>query len=381
LKNFRRAQVSLQSFPWSPDRDVQAAKICSALGREIVSQNGLDAPEANRLYLRALNLSQKIPDGVELSQVLWRLWVFYLNRGPLETAGDLADRLLGLAQNLGDPAKMVQAYHAKWAIYFMRGDLRAVREHTQACITVCASGMNGSATLTTGCTLHDAHLTDHNVAICAGLFSSWADAVSGRQDSAIHSLDAVIAHGRDLRHPFTLTLALAMSAGTLVAIGNAGLARQRAAECRSIASKHGFNGLYAWSAIYEGWALVELGDTGEGMALLNEGMSATVDFGMRLLQTFNLGIAAAALLRCGRLKEASRSLAEAITSSKRSGHHFGLPEIYRLRGELGLETATDRVSRAAAVEDLRAAAEMAGAAGAHLWEDRAKKALKATRHS
>lgn len=167
----------------------------------------------------------------------------------------------------------------------------------------------------------------------------------------------------------------------MAASGNAGVARLRAAECRSIAQKYGFEALVAWAAIYEGWALVELGDVEEGLALLHAGVSAAGDFGMRILRPFHLGLAAAAKMRCEALDEAARSLVEAFAVAARSGHRFGLPELHRLRGELELRTGGDGDSRRRAVEDLRTAAEMAGATGAFLWEERARTALATAQKS
>jgi len=381
LKNFRRAKVLLDSLDQSPDRDLQSAKLCTALGREIVVTTGLDSPEANRLYRRALKLSTRIPASPELSQVLWRLWVFHLNRGPIDIAGEIADKLLDLARGMDDSALLVQAYHALWGTCFMRGDLPAVLEHSRAAIAVCGSGMNGSMTLTRGCTLHDAHLVDHNVAVCAGFFSAWVDAIAGRQEAAVKNLDAVIAHARDIKHPFTLALTLVITSGALAASGNAGLTRIRAAEARSIAKQHGFTALSAWAAIHEGWALAELGDTGEGMKLLENGLSAVGKFGMTLLRPFHLILAATAQMHCERLDDALRSLTEAFTVSESSGHRIALPELHRLRAEVTLRTASDPVSRRRAIGDLKSAAKIADAMGAHLWTKRAQAALDAQSES
>lgn len=381
LRHFRRAMVLQNSLPRSPARDTQLAKVFTALGRESVVLGGFEAPKARRCYQQALEMARRVPPSQDMAQVLWRLWVFRLNRGRLETASEIADRLLHLAKTLNDPRLLVQAHHARWGTSFMLGDFSNVLEHTRSCMAVCGSGLNGSATLTNGCTLHDAHLSDHNVAICAGFFGAWADAIGGRPEAAIKNLDAVVAHGRDICHPFTLALALVMSAGALAAINNAALSRLRAGECRSIAQKYGFTGLVAWAAIYEGWALVELGETEDGMTLLRDGMAVVRKSGMALFRPFQLGLAAAAQMQCGQFEEASRSLAEALTVSERSGQRFALPEVHRLRGELGLITARNRESSKRALEDLESAVRVARAMGASLWEERATAALEERSHA
>lgn len=376
LKNFRRAQALLESLPTSSDRDLHTAKLCTAIGRELTLTQGLDSVEANRLYRRGLELSQKLTASTDLCSIVWRLWVFYLNRGPLRTTVELARRLLALGRHLDDPALLLQAYHAHWGTALMLGEMPAVIEQTRLGMAVCGAGVNGSLVLTTGCTLHDAHLSDHHAGICAGFFSAWAEGMTGRKRVAVRSLDAAISHARDIEHPFTLAIALVMAAGALAACGDVGLTQLRAREARSIAQQRGFAAVQAWASIYEGWARVELGDAVDGMDLLREGLSSAGQFGMTLFRPFQLMLAAAAQMQCGQLADAARSLEEAFAIAARVGDRLALAELYRLRGELNRQISGGKGDRSHVERDLVTARDIARSQGADLWEKRAVASLE-----
>ena len=63
-----------------------------ALGRELIAMQGPGADEVATCYERAQALQPSIESAAERCAILWGLWVFYLNRGPLETAKEVADR-------------------------------------------------------------------------------------------------------------------------------------------------------------------------------------------------------------------------------------------------------------------------------------------------
>jgi DNA-binding winged helix-turn-helix (wHTH) protein/tetratricopeptide (TPR) repeat protein len=376
LKNFRRARVLLESLPPSGDRDLQTAKLCTAIGRELTSTRGLDSAEANRLYGQALELSRNLPASADLCSIVWRLWVFHLNRGPLRTSVELAGRLQALGRHFDDPALLLQAYHAGWGTALMLGELPAVLEQTRLGMAVCGSGVNGSLALTTGCTLHDAHLSDHHAGICAGFFAAWAEGLSGHRRIAVRSLDAAISHARDIEHPFSLAIALTMAAGALAACGDVGLTQLRAREARCIARQRGFAAVQAWASIYEGWAGVELGDAVAGIDLLREGLSSAGRFGMTLFRPFHLTLAAAAEMQCGQLENAARNLEEAFAIAEQVGDRLALAEMHRLRGELNRQIAGSERARRQVEQDLDTAMEIARSQGAVLWEKRALASLE-----
>lgn len=370
LRNFRRALALLESLPKTADRHLLEAKLQSCIGRELVFCHGLDAQKVIDCFELADQRRRGLPPSPELCHVMLQIWMFYLSRGPLRMAMEIAQELDELGRQLDDPALQLQAHHSCWVTALSLCDVAAILHHSRKGMAICGSGTSGSLVMTSGCTFHDVHLNDHPAAVCAGFAGAWADILRDSKSSAVMSIDAAISHARVIEHPFTLAVTLTMAAGALAAAADAASTRLRAAEGRSIAERHGFGGVYAWAAVYEGWAMAKLGDTAEGLELLKAGLATTKASGISLFRPFHLSLEAGAKLQGGLSDEAGGCLEEAFAISARSGNRLGLSEMHRLRAELRLKRDGAK-GREQAIADLESAIDIAHAQGASLWESRA----------
>jgi DNA-binding winged helix-turn-helix (wHTH) protein len=376
--HFRRALALLERLPPSAERDAREAVLRIALGGELIAAKGLSHIEVDASYGRALALYRHTDAAGHLFDVLWGLWVFYLSRGPLSTARELADRLFDLAQPSQEPARLLEAHHAIWSTALMLGDLSAAQRHTRQGMGVCGSTRNAALVVTYGCTLHDAHLENHHAATCAGVFSAWADALTGRAETAARGLDATIAHARDLAHPYTLAVTLAVAAAVLHVSRDAAGAGERASEAEAIAQEHGFGILYTWASVYKGRAVADLGDIERGFSLLRDGLAGSREANLTLFQPLQLALAAEAFLRNRRFEEAGTLIHEAFDISERRGERLCTAELHRLRAELRLSDSRDLEARRVAEEDLRTAIDISRAQGARLLTLRAAVSLART---
>jgi len=379
IGHFARAEVLLESLPPAPERNQLMAEVATSLGRELVYTEGLGSRAANEQFSRAYERRLELPETPEGCRVIWRIWVFCVNRGPLARARDVSLELLKFASRIDDPALILQGYHALWATSLMLGEFSSVLSYASLGLRICGSGANGSMPMTTGCTLHDSHLTDHHAAVCAGMFSAWADVVSGNKDAAVRSLDAAVAHSRDVGHPFTLASTLMFSAAAMAAAGDAGLARSRAVEAREVSQRFGFTVPEAWATIYEGWAKAVLSDGTEGLELIEAGLAASASVGLMLFRPFQLSLAASANTAIGRYEAASACLDEAFSVVARTGDRLAIAELHRVRGELAYARSRDPDDLAEAYSDLENAVRIARDQGASLWAKRASESLSRLR--
>ena len=136
-----------------------------------------------------------------------------------------------------------------------------------------------------------------------------------------------------------------------------------------------------WALRCEGWALVEQGQAGEGLAQLHEGITVWRARGSEHFASFFLALQAEACLKTRRLEEGSAALAAARTIAQNGGDIYWMAEVDRLHGELlrtqgeddreveahfrqALETARQQEAR---MLELRAAMSLA-----RLWQSQGK---------
>jgi predicted ATPase len=88
-----------------------------------------------------------------------------------------------------------------------------------------------------------------------------------------------------------------------------------------------------------GWALVEQGREEEGTAQICQGLAAYRATGAELGRSHHLSLLVEAYTKAGRIEEASTVLAEALAEMQKSGERRWEVELYRLKGELLLQSS------------------------------------------
>jgi hypothetical protein len=370
-----RALALLPGMPDSTERNTWEALLHAAAGGELAAERGLGDDEVDDCYERALLLAENMQASKQLFTILWRIWVFYFHRGPMARAHDIAARLSAVARALDDPSLELSAHHAFWSTALVLGDVRDVLRYTDQGMALCGAGLDGAVAITSGCTLHDAHIGNHHAAVCAGFCGAWARALAGHREDAKRAVDDAIAHARDFGHPFSLAMALVQSSGALTACGDAVNVRRYADEGAAIASEHGFAVFQAWAGIYGGWAAARLGETREGLGAMYGGLDMLRDTGLWLFRPYQLALTAELELKNEMYDAAARSLDEAFTIAEGVGDRLAAAELHRLRGEHTIATARTPDKLAGAERDLRAGLDIATATGAEGIRARAARSL------
>jgi tetratricopeptide (TPR) repeat protein len=365
-KHFERALTLLQDVPASRERDALEVTLRIALGAELMATRGWGSPDVAACYATARDLCERVETTPQLFPALWGLWLFYLFRGPLEAAREMAQRLLELAHESGAPALVLQAHHALWATAWSSGDLRTVCAQARAGLKLYEPRRDAPLAPTYG---------NHDPAMCAHAFTARADALAGRTATAARGFDAAIAHARDLDHAFSLAVSLEVAAEVYNLIRDSARARECASEAGAIAREHSFALLLAWASTEEGRALFDLGATERGLTMMAEGVAAARATGSKLHLPFQLALLAETQLRRRLLHQSAQSLDEAFALSECIGERLCVSELHRVRGELRLAMSRDLDSCAHAEDDFRAAVDISRAQGAHLLTLRASVSL------
>src|SRR5262249_32304776 len=108
----------LRTLPDTIDRTQQELDLQTILCLVLIATEGYAAPDVERVYAQARALCQRMGETPQLFPVLRGAWLFYLNRGELQTARELGAQLLRLAQSAQDPLLLLEAHSAPGVTLF-----------------------------------------------------------------------------------------------------------------------------------------------------------------------------------------------------------------------------------------------------------------------
>ena len=136
IMHFNVALGLLLTLPDTPERTEQELAIQVALGPPLQASKGWAAPEVERAYTRARELSERLRDPSDLFSALFGLRTVNLFRGELRKAHQLSERLLQLAQGQHEPELFLYAHSALGNTFYWMGKFAHARENLEIAISV-----------------------------------------------------------------------------------------------------------------------------------------------------------------------------------------------------------------------------------------------------
>jgi predicted ATPase len=106
----------------------------------------------------------------------------------------------------------------------------------------------------------------------------------------------------------------------------------------ALSNEQGFALWVAWVTILRGWAIAERGQGEEGIAQLRQGMTAMRATGAEVFWPYFLALLAEACGKAEQAEEGLAAVAEALEVVYKTGERFYEAELYRLKGELTLQS-------------------------------------------
>ncbi|MBI3301937.1 MAG: hypothetical protein HYZ72_07655 [Deltaproteobacteria bacterium] len=147
-----------------------------------------------------------------------------------------------------------------------------------------------------------------------------------------------LALAQELSHPFILTGALGAAAIFHQLRREGQAAQERAAAAITLSTEQGFTYWLALETILRGWTLAERGQGEEGIAQIRQGLDASRTMGVGLWRSHVLGLLAEAYGKVGQAEEGLSALDEALAAVHETGQRWYEAEVYRLKGELSLQS-------------------------------------------
>ncbi|MBV8772676.1 MAG: hypothetical protein JO166_10175 [Deltaproteobacteria bacterium] len=178
---------------------------------------------------------------------------------------------------------------------------------------------------------------------------------------------------RAVSHPYSQTFALGFTGWVHPYRGEARLAEQSADAAISLSTDHGFPLWLGWGRITKGRALAELGKPEQGIDLIYQGLSVLQSTESELQLTFFLAMLGQTQQEMGRIQQALVTVDDALKRVGKTAERYFEPELYRLRGELLLDSGDAYVADARTC--FERAIDVAGKQSAKSWELRATRSL------
>src|SRR5262249_12911996 len=322
----------LTTLPDTRARAQQELMLQVTLGVPLQAIRGVASPEVRAVYTRARELCQQLGETRQLFPVLFGLQRVHHVRRELLTARELGEQLLGLAQREHDPALLMEAYRALGSTLFLLGEFSAAQTHLAQSLTLYDAQRHRSHVFLYG-------IEPGVLGLCYAAFVLWH---LGYPDQALQKSEAACTLAQELSYPYTLGGARVFAARLHQLRRERPLTQERAEAGITLAREHGFPAWLGEGAVLQGWALAEQGQVEEGITQLRQGLATCQAIGAGIFQSYNLVLLAEVYGKAGQVEEGLATLAEALTVVDQTGERFYEAELYRLKGELMLESQVKR---------------------------------------
>ncbi len=326
VAHLTRGLELLKTLPATPERSQQELALQVALGAPLLATKGYAAPEVGAAYTRARELCQQMGETPQLFPVLMGLRFFYTVKGELQTGRELGEQLLRLAQSEQNPPLLLEAHYALGVPLMLLGEFAAARAHFEQSLACYDPEQYCSR----------AFLYGHNPVVGCLSIAAWTLWFLGYPEQAFKKDHEAITLAQELS-PASLAFALGFSAGFHHFRRDGQVGQEQAERLIVLSREQGFSFWLARGTFQRGWALVEQGHS-EEIAQIRQGLAALQATGAEAYGTGFLAILAEACGKIGQAKDGLNVLAEAFALVDRIGEHFYEAELYRLKGELVLQS-------------------------------------------
>jgi predicted ATPase/class 3 adenylate cyclase len=361
----------LKALSDAPERARRELVMQITLGRALSAVKGQAAPEVLQTYARARELCEQVGEAPQLFQVLRGLQYFYQLRMQLQTARQLGEELLALAEDIDDLSLRLEAHYALGNTLNYLAEFTAAQAHFEQVIDhydVQRYRDHGFR-------------FDQDVGVSCLVYAAVTLWCLGYPDQAVQRSREALTLAQELAHPMSLAYALFFGTWVYQFRREWRHAHKSAQACIDLATEQGFMLLVAGGTIFRGWALaaspsepaIGQAHLTEGIAQIEQGLSAWRATGAEVLRPYGLALLAEAQSRMGWHENGLTLLAEAFAVTDHTEERRWEAELHRVKGELLLAQGIDHAAEAEAC--FHQALDVAWHQQAKSWELRAATSL------
>ncbi|MSQ48530.1 MAG: hypothetical protein EXR78_09160 [Deltaproteobacteria bacterium] len=323
IAHFTKGLGLLTHWSDTPTRTQQELSLYITVIGPLMTLKGESSSELEHVYTQIDKLSRQLGETTQSFWVLTGLCLLHLFRGELRPAYDLGEEMLVFARQRDEPVFHLWAHYTLGATLLYRGDLVAALSRLEEALVLYEAQQ------------HPHYLADPKVG-CLGFLALTLCGLGYVDQALRHSMES-LALAREAGPPYWIAVALTAGAGCHILRGDSATAQQWAEELIALSREHGLTHYQAQGVLHCGGALVERGETEEGIAQMRQGLADLQTNGADLGVPAWSVILAAALARLGHIDEGLRTLDEAEERIARDRSRFYEAELYRLKGTLTLQ--------------------------------------------
>ncbi len=325
----------LKPLPPSSETIQLELKLHLTLGFAYIFTQGYASPGAGESMAAAREICERIGETPELFPAIYGLWLYYTVGGRLTEARRMGEQLLRMAEQVSSAQASTQGTMMLVGANFALGlDLMWMGEQAE-----------GHRHLEAGRALYDKRL--HHAyrslyrtepGIACHTFTVRSLWFLGYPDQALRRLEETFEMVRSLNDPHDLAFTQTIAAGIYLFYREAEKAREMAEACLKLCDEYGLAQERQWATHWLGSALAAQGELVKGLALMRASLAAQRQMRSEISQTHYLALIVEALHKMGENAEAMTVLDEAFEVMNRTGERFFEPELYRIKGDLLLQS-------------------------------------------
>jgi class 3 adenylate cyclase/predicted ATPase len=356
VAHLNRALELLRSLDHHENRARQELDLLLLLGPALMASEGYGSSKVEEIYTRARELCHKFEDTPQLCAVLYGLFGLYNTRADYRTADEAALEMVRLAEKLKQPVLLVLANFAAGQTRFLLGEPSQSRAYFERTAASYSPECQHEMTLVAG----------FDCGIAAMVWDSLALWMLGHPDGALRRIEQALALARQMAQPHSVVYTLFFTAWLHHFRREWRAAVDTTRTVIALAAEHSLPLWRLWAATLQGSAMVEAGQTHEGLDQMIRGLEATRAAGARISITATLGLLAQAHARADDPLRGLAVVDEGLEAARSSGEAYYLAELHRIRGELLLAA---RISNQALAEQcFSTSIQIARRQKANSWE-------------
>ena len=316
----RRGLSVIERLP-EPVRDAIERSFHEILAPALMATRGFGADELGTTLGRIRDLCRQAEDVDGIQAALFALFSYHGFRGDLRKAGEECQNLWQLTVQTGGRHEFL-GHWARAVSFFIVGELETACSYFEKTKGLYRPAIHGS--------LPHVYAIDSGVGAFA--YSSWSSWYAGFPERAAEEITHALTLAKDVA-PLSRVIANGFAAHLDQLEHRITECEGRSSQAAALADEYDLLPFAAWSTMHLGWALVQRGQTREGLERLAHGLQTYEGTGSKLMRTTHLALFADAC-RVAEQPERGRALLSEAFGFVEEGERFHAPELHRLEGEL-----------------------------------------------